>query len=229
MSVGIYRLIFKNTDKCYVGQTTSLETRLKSHIAIIKSGKGAVKLSSAFKDFGTPELEVLLECLKEDLDKYETEAIEIFNAVDNGFNTLRTGEEMPRPDNSGENNGSSKHTNEEVKKLFLDIYSMLDKRPIEISKVLNIPITLVSVIINGINHTWLENEYPIEYANMLSKRGTRSNGKSAKDRGIEYPIILSPNNEEHTVTNIRQFAMLNNLERGCLNRLLNGNLIKDGN
>jgi group I intron endonuclease len=193
MSVGIYRLIFKNTDKCYVGQTTSLETRLKSHIAIIKSGKGAVKLSSAFKDFGTPELEVLLECLKEDLDKYETEAIEIFNAVDNGFNTLRTGEEMPRPDNSGENNGSSKHTNEEVKKLFLDIYSMLDKRPIEISKVLNIPITLVSVIINGINHTW-----------------------------IEYPIILSPNNEEHTVTNIRQFAMLNNLERGCLNRLLNG-------
>lgn len=221
MTIGIYRLVFKGTDKCYIGQTISLEKRLYSHISIIKAGKGATKLSNAFREYGVPELEVLVECTKEELDTYENEAIEIFNSVEEGFNTLSKAGEIPKPDNTGEKNGSSIYTNEEIEHIFLKIYSLIDSRPTDISSILELPISLVNVIINGINHTWLEGIFPIEYNNMINRKGTRSNGKSAKDRGIQYPTIISPGGEEFIVDNIRQFALLNNLDRGCLNRLLN--------
>lgn len=222
MDVGIYRLVFNGTNKCYIGQTVSLSKRLSSHLAAIKAGKGALKLSNAVKEFGEPVLEILLECKEEELDKYEDEAISIFNSVNNGFNTLSNAGDIPRPDNSGDKNGKSIFTNKEIESIFLNIYSMLDKRPVELSKLLNVSISLINAIITGVNHRWLRDVYPIEYDTLINIKGSRNNGKSAKERGIIYPIIVSPDNKEYIVNNIRQFALLHKLDRGCLNRLLNG-------
>ena len=90
MTIGIYRLNFPNTTKCYIGQSLDIESRFHTHLNKMRKQESSIKLNAAFLEYGEPTLEVLSECTPEELDEFETETIEIFDAVNNGFNRCST-------------------------------------------------------------------------------------------------------------------------------------------
>lgn len=220
MTCGIYKLNFIGTSKIYIGKSKTLETRLRSHIISIRNNKGAIKLTDAFKTYGIPTLEIILECDENDLNKYETEAIEIFDAVNNGFNTLNTSDEMPDPDNSGEHNGMSKLSNENIISIFKYLVNNKYARLHEVATLFNVSYNIVNAMASCTNHKWLKDQFPDEYKQLESYKG-RNNGKSASERGIVYPPIISPEGVVYVVNNINKFAKEHGLDRGSINKLLN--------
>lgn len=224
MTVGIYLLRFNGTDKVYIGKSINLETRLRSHIIAIKAGKGSKKLSEAFTTYGIPTMEILLECTEEELSSAENETIDIYNAVDNGFNSLYTSDEVPYCDNTGDKNGMSEYSNEDIRDAFKYMLANKAKSLVDISKDLGMSYNVLNAMSSCTNHTWLEKEFPEEYTELRSLVGTRKRSKSAEDRGIKYPDIISAAGEVYSVSNIRQFAEKNGMDRGGLCKLLNGKI-----
>jgi hypothetical protein len=219
MTIGIYRLCFNSTDRCYVGQSVNIEKRYKQHIASLTDGSATQKMLKAFKDFGLPTLEVICECTPEELDILEVEAISIFNSVDNGYNLLTS----KTPNLRGENHSRSKYTNEkiiEVANLLLNPATTFK----EVSIITNVATNTVRDIANLVCHGWLEEAIPETYKALLTIKGTR-NGirKSAKSLGIVYPSVISPTGEIYTdIPNIREFCRQHILDQSHFTKLLKG-------
>jgi GIY-YIG catalytic domain len=220
MTIGIYMLVFPNTTKMYIGQSTNIEKRLSSHISHIKAGTSSSKLIEAFNNFGYPKIEVLLECEESELDALETSIIAEMGSVKNGLNTLEKACDMPKPDNSGYNNGMSIVPNKKIEEVFLYMVENLLEPLKSIAVKFGVSYNIVNAMASCTNHRWLKLKYPIEYCTLENGIG-RYNGKSAKDRGIVYSNIISPEGIEYSIDNIRQFAILHNLDRGSLCKLLN--------
>ena len=214
MSIGIYKLNFTGTDKVYIGQSRTLETRLNGHLDKLKSGNGSKKMQAAYFDFGSPTLEVLLECTVEELDTLERETIEKFNAVENGFNTLHySGEYTPLP---GELNGMSKYTNIQI----LEVFDFLIEGKLlykDISKVTSVDGGIIRQISRGNNHTWIKHHNPEGYKIMISRLGSRN---CASGKNIVYPKIKSPNGILYSITNAAVFAKEHKLDPGNLGKVL---------
>lgn len=222
MTCGIYRLIFPNTSKVYIGQSKNIENRVKSHIAAMRASTSSNKLNEAYLVYGTPTIEVLLECEEKELNYYEDEAIEIFDAVDKGFNSCKKsggGSSL-----CGEDRSTSVYTNEEIIVAFnalLEYYytHTLD----EISVLIGVSKAVLNQIGTGVKHKWLKEYFPERYAELLARKGTKKSAiQSAQARGIMYPSIVSPQNIEYKVTNVSSFSKEHGLDCGNLNRLLNG-------
>jgi predicted GIY-YIG superfamily endonuclease len=92
---GIYKLNFNGTSKVYIGKGTDVLGRYSSHKRQLLQGTHTRKMMEAYHTYGMPSLEVVLECPKEELNATEDEVIEIYNAVNNGFNTLFSSEDSP--------------------------------------------------------------------------------------------------------------------------------------
>jgi predicted GIY-YIG superfamily endonuclease len=52
MTIGIYRLIFPNTDKCYIGQSVNIERRYLQHLRDMEKGTAARKMQHAYSIYG---------------------------------------------------------------------------------------------------------------------------------------------------------------------------------
>lgn len=85
--IGIYLLKFTGTDKVYIGKSMDITKRFISHKFNLRKGLGAKKLQEAYNIYGEPEIEIVQECLEEDLNKYEELLIAEYNSVIDGFNT----------------------------------------------------------------------------------------------------------------------------------------------
>lgn len=223
MTIGIYQLIFKNTDKSYIGQSKDIEYRFKKHLQILRNNNGSIKLQEAYNKYGAPTLHIISICTLEELDTKENEYISKYNSVDNGFNTyyLASGSNYLY----GEDNIRSYHSNEEYIKVFKTLLAHPTKTYAEISELLDISQNIVSSIARGSNHKWLKDKFPEEYLILLSRvKSTIRMGlhNSAKALGKSYPIIQSPIGELFNIENIRQFALLNNLDRSDLGKVLRG-------
>lgn len=298
MTQGIYALRFKGTDKVYIGQSEDIETRFIDHKSNMRRGTSSIKLNNAYKQYGEATLDILTECSKENLDTFETETIDIFDSVSNGFNTQSASSTGSRPDlrgelgpmstcsnhsvreafhllvdnasirmeeiaelvgisrnivkdisagnshkwlmeefpdkyaslqkmrgarNNGELSATSTYTNDQI----LGLFNMCVEHPemplTGISKLLGIPYDTVKAVVSGRNHKWLAAEYPEKYALLMIHKGQRgSNCRSAKNRGIEYPKIVSPEGVEYTVENAAAFARSHGLNSGHLGAVLRG-------
>lgn len=195
--IGIYKLTFNGTDKVYIGKSEDLAKREKEHLAHLRRGTHSIKMNEAYNKYGTPKLEILCECLEEELDEFEEETIEIYNAVDNGFNTLYKAGDTP--DNTGILNGMSKYP----KKLLLKAFSLLyrtNETLLHISKRLGIQISTLSSISNGYRHLWLKKQYPEKYSLMLNKR------RNLTPNVRKYPDIKGPDGIIYQITNVRDFC-----------------------
>lgn len=215
MTCGIYLLNFNNTDKVYIGQSISIEDRFFKHKSAFIRKAASPKLQNAYNTYGMPNLEILVECSLSELNKTEKEAIEIFNSVINGFNTLA---EAGNPVLYGDSVGTSKYTNEQYK-LVLDLLIQdsprLSKR--EIESVTGVSIYTIRHIAALESHAWLENAYPEQYKRL---KEIKINLKYY--RGIEYPKLLSPDGEIHTVIHVTNFAKKHNLLQPKVTELLKG-------
>lgn len=221
MTTGIYKLNFANTSKCYIGQSINIEVRYKQHIHLLKLGKSSKKLQKAFLDYGTPELFILLECSKEELNSSEAEAIEIFNSVTQGFNTCSTSGGTSQI--YGEDHGNAVYSNLVIKEVLKNLVYRLDCTLGEISALTGVSKSVIAGICCLQQHKWLQEDLPIEY-NLLVDIFTNHTRRDRTKRGTKITSfnILSPEGTTHLVENIRQFANTYNLDFGHLSKLHTG-------
>ncbi len=222
MTIGIYKLVFKGTVKIYIGQSKNIENRLISHINKARTGTSSKKLMEAFKLYGVPTIEVLLECGIEDLNRLENLTIQEYDAVNTGFNTNSTAEQLPVANNIGELNPMSYYSNEVIIKLFNYLVDNPGVHLTKVSEILGIDYTIILPVASCINHTWLKELFPERYAILEAQVGNRPKYRTAEDRGLNLSEVVSPEGIKYKISNIRAFAREHSLEYSCLNRLLHG-------
>lgn len=221
MTIGIYKLNFKGTNKAYIGQsTTSIEKRYINHLRVLRKGIGAKKLQEAFNLYGDPKLEILIEAEPLELDELEKEAISVYDTINNGFNTLSGG--STGNGQFGEAASNSHYTNavyENILKLLAAGYSVG-----EIEQELGVTKSVVVSIKKCENHTWLEKAAPFEYAIVKQTHEEYCpKANNAKSRGIEYPPIVNIRTKKrYIVESLRESARVLGLDPGNLSKLLNG-------
>lgn len=219
MTIGIYILKFKNTAKVYIGQSITIEDRYLSHIYKMRKGEARHKVQEAYNTYGIPDFEILLECTKDELNTYEDEAIEIFNSVANGFNTMTKAGYVSEL--YGESCGNSKCTNDQVISIFKLLVHSPELTQLDISNKLGVSINIVNGISCGDTHKWLETKFKEEYIILLSNKSIRRKLRmGANYQGIYYPTIISPEGIEYEVSNIRGFAREHGLNYSALGKVL---------
>lgn len=226
---GIYKLSFKNTTKVYIGQAVDINRRYVDHLYTLRKGIASKKLQNAFNDYGTPELEVLSVCSKAELNDLESEAMEIFDSINNGFNSIIHTSTKILDKNyievSGQSAPNAKYSNDQYEKvldlLILDIYSHR-----EISEVLGVSLSVVRSISSLSNHKWLKELHPEKYSKLekLQEDYSHSTANTAEKRGIVYPNLIAPDGSIHKVTHLRQFARDHGMHSSNLDSLLQGKL-----
>lgn len=220
MTIGIYKLIFKGTNKVYIGQSYRLEGRLQQHISDFKLGRHTKKMMAAYTDFGEPSLEILCECAIEELDEFENETIEIWDSVDNGFNTYYTA--GIHGSISSSEHFNCKYTKEQIvqvlKLLVSDKFIKFDR----ISANTGVSVSTIRHICYLESSFWLEEEFPEEYAILRSRKEAKISRLSASSIGKVYPTIYSPEGIGYNITNMCQFAKEHNLQQANLCNVLHG-------
>jgi group I intron endonuclease len=229
MTIGIYRLCFEGTSNCYVGQSVNIERRYTQHINTLKNSTASKKLLKAYQIYGFPKLQIVIECAISELDDIEKEAIEIFDSVNNGFNIYIDANEAPVA--KGVEAGNAKYTREQLLKVYYYLANTsLDLK--EVSNLTNIPISTVYSLSTGKSHQWLREELPDWWLKIQNNKSIREkldrlkkaefckSNLSAKAQGIIYPIILSPNNIEHRVDCVQEFARNHSISKSSLHRIL---------
>lgn len=215
MSCGIYLLKFNNTDKVYVGQSIDIEDRYLKHRSAFNRKAATPKLQKGFDVYGMPVLEILAECSISELNAFEKEAIEIYDSVNNGFNTLT---EAGNPVLFGDKSGTSKYSNEQylnVLRLLVQSSPTLNKRQIE--EITGVSIYTIRHIAALESHTWMKEVEPELYAKLEQLRKD-----SPYHYGTQYPKLISPEGIVHEVTHVTNFAKQHGLLQPKVTELLKG-------
>jgi hypothetical protein len=215
MTTGIYILRFNSTDKVYIGQSLDIEDRFIKHKSAFNRSAAAPKLQQAFDTYGMPILDILLECSIDNLNIAEKEAIEIFDSVKNGFNTLS---ESGNPIMFGEKSGTARYTNEQyisVLRLLIQKDPTLSKRQIE--QITGISIYTIRHIAALESHCWLSELCPKEYMELI-----RIRRELPYYSGKHYPDIKSPDGIVYKITHITNFAKEHGLLQPKLTEVLKG-------
>lgn len=219
MTCGLYILNFKGTNKVYIGKSKHIERRFKVHEYRFKTYTHTSLLNEAYKLFGMPDFNILLECEEDSLADNEVAAIEIYDSINNGFNhSINSSEGYTGYGISGEDHHCSTISNAQAVEIVNTIINNPDLPMNDISVMLNISPHIVKSISIGSTHKYLAKLIPEEYSKMLSYIGKRSLSTVNK----VYPEIISPKGEIHKVNNISKFAREHKLAPAKLNNLLNG-------
>lgn len=228
MTIGIYRLVFPNTNKVYVGQSVNIEKRFLQHLHNMRNNLANYKLNEAYKVYGKPTLDILVECRIDELDECEDESIEIFNSVNNGFNIYSYANQVPSS-NKGADAANSKYSKLQILEVFELLVHHTELSSLQIEKITKVSSSVISKISCGTLHTWLKEEYPDKYVVLLDLVGARSKARtivsdklSAKSQGIHYPSIMDTLGNKYIVENAYRFAREHNLAGNHLTEVLNG-------
>lgn len=203
MTCGIYKLNFTGTDMVYIGLSDNIERRFIGHKYNFRHSSSDSKLQNAYNMYGLPSIEILCECEQEELDKYEIEAIEIFNSIDNGFNT-RNGGTTGNTNLYGDRNNRAKYSNEQIISAFkLLLENKYTQK--EISNISGVSVQAISHISAGTGHTWLANKFPEEYTEFRNSKANKS-----KDNNLNIIIINTDSNAEYLINSYEDIINLTN-------------------
>lgn len=91
MNIGIYKITNKINNKCYIGQSVNLKSRIKSHKSMLKhNNEDNPLLRKATKKYGYEnfKIEIIKYCKEEELDFYEQYYIDYYKShkKENGYN-----------------------------------------------------------------------------------------------------------------------------------------------
>lgn len=217
MRIGIYLLKFKGTDQVYVGQSVNIDRRFTIHLRKLHNNEANYKLQKAYTLYGEPELEVLIECSREELNNNEAKYFIEYNSIKNGFNIATE----PNVHLEGPRNGAAKYTEDQI----IDVFELLlnvENMYRDIAVRTNVSEDTVRHIANSEAHTWLAKEFPDKYKILEDLKGYKRQvyGNSSKAKGIVYPEILSPTGEVFQVEIISTFAKQHGLDPSCLSKVL---------
>lgn len=115
--IGIYKITNTLNNKCYIGCSTDIENRWKSHRqrAFVEGKEFDKPLYRAFRKYGIEnfKFEVLSECKKEELGELEKVFIQYYNSYKNGYNAT-VGGDIGGFDRAGEKHPNHKLTTLDV-------------------------------------------------------------------------------------------------------------------
>lgn len=220
--IGIYIIYFNDPDKCYIGQSTHMLTRMRKHKEMLRSNTHYnYKLQAEFNRLKVdPNSEILQECTISELDSLEIIYINEFNSIINGYNIIPGGSTGCR----GVNSARSIYTREELLSIFLLLTNenLTNK---DIHEITELPMSIIETIAYDRRHAWLSEEFPEERKkinNIISNRLRSSlcNDYNARN-GIIYTIV-SPDGIDHKFSNIAKFARDHGLNQSHLNQLVLG-------
>jgi len=186
MTCGIYKLSFNNTDKVYIGLSSNIERRMAAHKYTLLHNLAPNKLQSAYTKYGMFIPEILCECEESELQQFEIETIDIYNSIENGFNSREGGNIGSSSSTRGDRNGRSIYSNDTIREAFLLLINTNKTLP-EISDILNISIQCLGHISSGTGHKWLEKEFPEEYTALVSTKRTYNK---------YFPVVITNGIEE---------------------------------
>lgn len=211
MTCGIYKISFEGTDKVYIGLSKNIESRIRSHRNKAIHDAWPEKLQQAFNTYGTYSIDILCECEPSELETYEKEAIEIFNSIENGFNTRGGG--TCGSGSYGEINGRSKYSDKSIEQAFkLLVTTELTHK--EIAETCSISREVVTHISAQTGHKWLKDRYPTEYALLETKKYSRN---------IQTVVIRNMLTQEVICVNsIKQLQQLTNAKYSTITNFLSG-------
>lgn len=89
---GIYIILNKITRKYYVGQSVNIQRRFYQHKTKYKTKKTHLYNSMRYYGIDNFDFIVLYECNKEEMNKYETFYITVFNSFNDGYNETNGGD-----------------------------------------------------------------------------------------------------------------------------------------
>lgn len=210
MNTFIYKLVFPNTYKVYIGQSYSPEKRLTRHRQKLRDGiHHSKKLQAEYPECGIPDLEILEECVTSEVDAKELAWIRTYNSFYDGYNSAIGGSGT----GIGLDSTNCKYTADDYKAIlaFLAYTDMTTK---EIAEELNVGQSTVLNISSQSYHTYLKDVMPKEWELMINKQRHHPNWRS-------YPKVVSPTGEIHSVNSARAFAREHNLDQASFGKLLN--------
>lgn len=227
MTIGIYALEFCGTSKVYIGLSVNIYKRFKDHKTSFYSGQTSFKLLEAYKIHGMPTLKILIECDVEELEDLEIEAIDVYDSINNGFNSVTGG--SLGCGMVGDTNGRSRYSNEDIEAAFQLLTGSENLTYNIIGKRTGVSTAVISNIKSGKSHTWLKGKFPIQYVKLISMEDGRANAnvlsvinRSAKALGITYPQIIDPLGNIYQIDCLTHFAKNNGLAPSALHRVLSG-------
>lgn len=230
MTVGIYKLNFSD-NSFYIGQSIQIEKRYGQHCSDMRNGRSNAKVQNKYNELQQiPSLEILAECEIEDLDDYENECLEIWDAVNVGLNIAEKGSAPPKLVSGASPRSFYTYSKEQILDVFYYLVHESNLTYVEIEKITNVNQNTVKEISSGKRHSWLQQEFPEDYAKLielrptrLALRGDRNKGKtSAGNRGIKYPLLESPEGLIFNIENVSAFAKEHGLQQSNLNTVLLG-------
>lgn len=214
---GIYYIYFEQENNLYyIGCSLNIKKRIKDHISMMNTNTHHnYKIQNLYNKFGLPVFGVLEYCDPKDLFDKEVYYINEFDSFNNGLNLTVGGNGRL----FGENNPNAKYTKEQYKKVieYLTTTSYTYSKIMDLTGVSKYIIKQMAALTA---HMYLEHEMPEEYTKLKALLGTRKN--SAKDRGIVYPIVLSPNGNKFEVTNVNSFCKEHVLQPSNFHKVLIG-------
>lgn len=185
------------------------------------------KLQNAYTLYGLPKIEILVVCSIEELDILENEAIEIFDSFNTGFNSVECSDSAPLL--KGAEHGNAKFTKDQIL-LSATLLQDPNNTFLDISSITGVSEETISKISSGVCHIWLSEEEPEVWKNIANLRNKRTklgaykrgDKISAKNTGITYPKIKSPDGSVYDVENAYAFARQHGLRGNHLTEVLNG-------
>lgn len=225
MYTGIYKLNFTGTDKVYIGQALDISRRYTTHKYKLSIGKGAKKLQEGYNQYGEPSLEILVLCKKEELDKLEEEAIEIFDSVNNGFNSICSSSSPGYSQLSGEDANNSKYENSQYLEV-LDLLVLEEYSHRDIAEQTQVSLSVVRSISSLYTHRWMKEVSPEKYLKLekIYQNYSHASNNTAHSRGIKYPRLISPEGIAYEVFSLRGFAREHGLHASNVDSLIQGKL-----
>jgi len=223
VAVGIYALYWENTSSVYVGQSQNIQGRYKEHLRKLKRNIHTnYRAQDLYNECGIPSLVILETCSITELDTKEILWTEEFNSIEVGLNIIEAGGV-----GYGVNAPSSKYTLLQILKVFRLLSSGTYYTKNQIEEYTGVKEGAYSAIRCGKAHLWLRDKYPFRYNLMCArkdiwvKEGLSLSAKLTRlSTDATLPIVLDPEGKEHQVSNIRQFAIDNNLSNSHLGAII---------
>lgn len=211
MTKYIYKLIFPNTNKVYIGQALNPKKRFVRHCQRLRDGKHhSISMQSEYPNCGIPIMEIIEETTLEQVNAREIYWIKYYNSYFEGYNDSPGG----RGTGSEGSNVNSKHNLEDYM-CVLTMLAYTDMTTKEIADETGLSQSIVLGISSQSYHNYLQNLMPVEWNLMLSKSRHHPNWKY-------YPKIVSPYGQIYNITNARAFAREHNLCQSSLGKVLRG-------
>lgn len=155
------------------------------------------------------------------MDTYENETIDIYNSVEQGFNTCLTA--GGKTSLCGEKHPNAGYSNDQIINVLQLLITRLDLSIVSISQLSKVSKSVVLNVSCLTTHAWLKEAKPVEYAILVNMHINNTRKLSSKSgTKIDDFKIVSPDGVTYLVSNVMQFCKLHGLDKSHLSKVRKG-------